>query len=180
MSGGYRLDGTTLTVARLVSTMMACADPALMALDREVGGRLEAPLQATVATGATPTLTLATAAGEQLVFEGVLTPQARHGGPGERLFLEVAAATRRCPDPLIADRQCLQVRELHYDERGLRVGEPGEFQHFYGHIDGYDHVPGVRNVLRVDRWTLEDPPADGSRFAYVLDMVVESANESAP
>ena len=31
-------------------------------------------------------------------------------------------------------------------------------------------------ALRVDRYTMENPPADGSRYAYVLDMVVESDN----
>ena len=73
--------------------------------------------------------------------------------------------------------QCLQVREIQYDDKGLKIGAPGEFQHFYDSIEGYQHEPGIRNVLRVDRYTVENPPADASNRAYVLDMVVESANE---
>jgi len=42
---------------------------------------------------------------------------------------------------------------------------------------GYTHEDGVRNVVRVKRYTIANPPADASSNAYVLDMVVESANE---
>ncbi|HEY0334439.1 MAG TPA: DUF4377 domain-containing protein, partial [Stenotrophomonas sp.] len=42
---------------------------------------------------------------------------------------------------------------------------------------GYTHLQGVRNVLRVKRYTIPHPPADGSATAYVLDLVVESAQE---
>ena len=68
----------------------------------------------------------------------------------------------------------LQVRELQYDDKGLKVGTPGAFEHFYDSIEGYTHEPGIRNVLRVDRYTVKNPPADASSSAYVLDMVVES------
>ena len=59
----------------------------------------------------------------------------------------------------------------------LKVGTPGAFGNFYARIEGYSHEPGIRNVLRVDRYTVKNPPADASSSAYVLDMVVESANE---
>jgi hypothetical protein len=124
----------------------------------------------------TPTLTLANATGDKLVFAGEPTAETRYGGPGERMFLEVAAHAKPCSHPLIPGMQCLQVRELKYDDKGLKVGTPGEFGNFYDSIDGYTHEDGVRNVLRVERYTIENPPADGSRYAYVLDMVVESEN----
>ena len=41
MSGGYKPGNRKVTIDKLASTMMACADPKLMALDREVGKRLE-------------------------------------------------------------------------------------------------------------------------------------------
>ena len=40
--------------------------------------------------------------------------------------------------------------------------------------------PGVRNVLRVQRYTRKDVPADASKYAYVLDMVVESDASATP
>ena len=178
MGGSYTLADGSLTAGRLMSTKMACADAALMALDDEVGKRLEGTLElATTTAGDAPTLTLTTATGDTLAFTGEPTAETRYGGPGERVFLEVAADTKPCNHPLIPDMQCLQVREIQYDDKGLKIGAPGEFQHFYDSIEGYQHEPGIRNVLRGDRYTVENPPADASNRAYVLDMVVESANE---
>ncbi|MBN9325065.1 MAG: DUF4377 domain-containing protein, partial [Delftia acidovorans] len=41
-------------------------------------------------------------------------------------------------------------------------------------IEGYKHEPGIRNVLRIQRYKRQNVPADASAYAYVLDMVVES------
>lgn len=177
MGGTYTLSGSALTSGRMTSTMMACADPKVMALDDEVGKRLEGTLKMATAAGEVPTLTLTTASGDVLAFTGEPTAETRYGGPGERVFLEVASETKPCSHPLIPDKQCLQVREIRYDDKGLKVGTPGAFEHFYDSIEGYTHEPGIRNVLRVDRYTVKNPPADASNRAYVLDMVVESANE---
>ena len=174
MMGRYATSAGTLTVERLASTMMACVDPRLMALDREAGARLQGPLAMGLVAGDAPRLTLRNAAGDQLTFAGTPTPETRYGGPGERIFLEVAAQTAPCSHPLIPDMQCLQVRELKYDDKGLKVGDPGPFGNFYAPIEGYTHEPGVRNVLRVDRYEIKDPPADAPSQAFVLDMVVES------
>jgi heat shock protein HslJ len=176
MGGGYSLEGESLTVARMASTMMACSDPKLMALDGEIGKRLEGASKLVLMAGDTPTLTISNAAGDKLVFAGEPTAETRYGGPGERVFLEVAAQTKPCSHPLIPDKQCLQVREIRYDDKGLKIGTPGAFENFHDEIEGYTHEDGVRNVLRVDRYAIANPPADGSRYAYVLDMVVESEN----
>ena len=174
MGGSYAVAEGTLTVGRLASTMMACADPKLMALDGEAGRRLEGALSMALAAGDTPRLTLGNPAGDRLVFAGTPTAETRYGGPGERVFLEVAAQTGPCSHPLIPNMQCLQVRELEYDDQGLKVGTPAPFGNFYATIEGYTHQPGVRNVLRVNRYEIKDPPADAPSQAFVLDMVVES------
>ena len=177
MGGSYALAAGTLTAGRMASTKMACADPKLMALDDEVGKRLEGALSLALAAGDAPSLTLGNAVGDTLVFAGTPTPDTRYGGPGERIFLEIAAQTKPCSHPLMPDMQCLQTREITYDDKGLKVGTPGAFGNFYDAIEGYTHEPGVRNVLRLQRYTRKDVPADASKYAYVLDMVVESANE---
>ena len=177
MGGSYALAAGTLTVGRMASTMMACTDAKLMALDGEVGKRLEGALSLALAAGDAPSLTLGNAVGDTLVFAGTPTPDTRYGGPGERIFLEIAAQTKPCSHPLMPDMQCLQTREITYDDKGLKVGTPGAFGNFYDAIEGYTHEPGVRNVLRLQRYTRKDVPADASKYAYVLDMVVESANE---
>jgi heat shock protein HslJ len=171
MGGAYTVSGDALKFDRMISTMMACTDAKVMALDQEVGKRLEGSVKF---AHAGDTLTLTTAAGDVLTFTGEPTAETRYGGPGETVFLEVAAQTKPCSHPLIPDMKCLQVRELKYDDKGIKTGTDGAFENFYGNIEGYKHEPGIRNVLRVKRYTIKNPPADGSSLAYELDMVVES------
>jgi heat shock protein HslJ len=175
MGGGYTLADGSLTISPMASTMMACTDKNLMALDQAVGSRLEGALKTEL--GDAGQLTLRTANGDVLVFTPEPTAETRYGGEGETVFLEVAAQTKPCPHPMIRDKQCLQTREIRYDANGIKQGEPGEWQNFYDAIEGYTHEDGVRNVVRVKRYKIANPPADASSNAYVLDMVVESANE---
>ena len=182
MGGGYTLEGAELTIGRMASSMMACADPKLMALDHEADARLQGRLQAALgpvdgdpgATGTGPRLQLVNEAGDVLRFGGEPTADTRYGGPGDTVFLEVAARTRPCQPAPAAGRECLQVREVEYDADGVRSGDRGEFRDFRQDIEGYVHEPGVRNVLRARRYRIPDPPADAPSHAYVLDMVVES------
>ncbi len=175
MGGTFALKDGALTLGPMASTEMACSDPAVMALDSEIGKRLQGTLKASL--DADGNLRVLTAGDELLVFAPEPTAETRFGGPGDTVFLEVAAQTQACPHPLIRDKQCLQVRELHYDAAGLRQGDAGNFSNFYDAIEGYTHEAGVRNVLRVKRFKVANPPADASSQAYVLDMVVESAVE---
>jgi hypothetical protein len=69
--------------------------------------------------------------------------------------------------------QCLRVREIHYGDNGVKTST-GEWENFYSEIEGYKHEPGIRNVLRIQRYKRQNVPADASAYAYVLDMVVES------
>lgn len=174
MGSAYSVEGNQLKFERLTSTLMACADSRLMALDEQIGKRLEGASAFALRSGAAPTLTLTGGNGDVLSFKGEPTAETRYGGPGETVFLEVAAQTKPCSHPLIPDMQCLQVREIKYDAQGAKTGTDGAFENFYGNIEGYTHEPGIRNVVRVKRYTIKNPPADGSSLAYVLDMVVES------
>ncbi|MDL2286883.1 DUF4377 domain-containing protein [Desulfococcaceae bacterium OttesenSCG-928-F15] len=93
---------------------------------------------------------------------------------GETIFLEVAAQTRACSHPLNPTKPCLQIREIYYDKSGIKTGNSGDFENLYQPIEGYTHTPGIRNVLRVKRFKVQNPAADASSIAYVLDLVVES------
>ncbi|WP_454832790.1 DUF4377 domain-containing protein [Pseudoxanthomonas wuyuanensis] len=175
MGGGYAVDGAQLKVEPLTSTLMACADNALTTLDQEIGKRLDGTLSFAIQpANGMPQLTLTNSKGDVLTFTGQATAETRYGSAGEQAFLEVAAQTRPCSHPLIPDKQCLQVREIRYDENGVKTATTDEFSHFYEGIEGYTHEPGVRNVLRVKRFKRDPVPADAADTAYVLDMVVES------
>lgn len=170
-SGRYALKDGEITFEQPMQTLIGCMDAR--------GEQEEAAKRALVGTskvelaGDGP-LTLRNARGDVLVFAPEPTAETRYGGEGETVFIEVAAQTKPCPHPLIRDKQCLQTRQLRYDDNGIKQGSDGAFEHFYDDIEGYSHEDGVRNVLRVKRYTIANPPADGSSNAWVLDMVVES------
>jgi heat shock protein HslJ len=175
ISGAYAVRDGRLRVEQLVQTKRACADPRVGALDEAISSRLQGhPGIALRDVDGTPGLELATDAGERLVFLGRPTAEARYGSAGERVFLEVAAHAVSCNDAREHGKRCLQVRELHYDENGLAARAPGEWRVFGQDIEGYAHEDGVRNVLRLKRYAVADPPAGTPAQQYVLDMVVES------
>jgi len=113
------------------------------------------------------------ASGETLLLTGQLTPEARFG-PATTVFLEVGPQRLACDHSPSGDALCLQVREITFDEKGLRVGTPGEFQAFYGTIEGYTHQAGTRNVLRVKRFQPAGAQGDPGAAVFVLDLMVES------
>jgi heat shock protein HslJ len=173
MSSAWRLSPQNeLTFGRMTSTQMAC-EPARMAADAALAKAFAAPLQARVEAGTTPVLHLVSSTQQALRFEGRPTLTSQFGAP-TRVFLEVAAQRVPCTPALQPPTTCLQVREIRFDDKGLRVGEPGAWRPFYGEITGYKHEPGTSNVLRINRFERQKPPADASAYVYQLDMVVES------
>lgn len=171
----YRPEGTQ--VQQPISTMRACAEPGLMELERRVLAQLPQTRQMHYSdsdgSGHNPRLTLEFADGSRWQFAGQATPQTRYGSAPQRVFLEVAAQRKACQHPLIPNASCLQVREIHYADNGVKQST-GAWQPLFENIEGYTHQSGVRNILRLDRYRLKNPPADASSIAYVLDMVVES------
>lgn len=173
--GSYTIVEGHLITTQLLQTMMACADPNLTQRETIIKAVLQGkPMLILTTAGDAPQLTLAADSGQSLTFAGKLTAEAHYGGPGETMFLEVAANTTPCHHPLIPDKPCLLVRERHYDAQGLRRGQSGPWQPLQQDIEGYVHRPDTRNVLRVKRYTLKQPPSDAPSTAYVLDMIVES------
>lgn len=174
MGGTYSLSENQMTFGAMVSTRKMCADSKVAALDHEVSKRLRGANTYSITPAGQPVLTITTPDGDILKFAGVQTPATRYGSEGETIFLEVAPQTTPCTHPLIPNKQCLQIRQVYYDSYGLKTGTPGQWQTFYQDIEGYSFQPGIRNVLRVKRYKITNPPADSADSAYVLDMVVES------
>lgn len=173
LRAGFAIDARgMLEVTGGMSTMMSCPAP-LMKADEALASLMAEPLETRLVRGVQPTLALLTTTGDALVFRGELTPEARFGAP-TRVFLEVAAERVECAQSVLGDDRCLRVRELTFDEQGLRKDTASEWQVMTAPIEGYQHQPGIRNVLRVKRFA----PAPGSDqptgAIYVLDLVVES------
>jgi heat shock protein HslJ len=171
--GAFAIDADgRLDVTGTISTLMACPAP-LMEADAAFSALMAEPLETVLVRGVQPTLVLLTTAGDALVLTGELTPEARFGAP-TTVFLEVAAETVECEESVRGDGLCLQVRERTFDEQGLLVGTPSEWQAFAADIVGYQHQPGIRNVLRVKRFEPAAGPDMPQGPIYVLDLVVES------
>ncbi len=173
MMGTYRINAAEqLSVKGTASTNMACA-PALMQADAALSGVLAKPMQVALDDGPKPRLRLISASNETLTLTGQATPEARYG-PGTLIFLEVSANHVACTDPPPPNTRCLQVRERHFDERGLAVGTPGEWQPLHENIEGFTHKEGERNVLRVKRFNRTPARPGGPSTLDVLDMIIES------
>jgi heat shock protein HslJ len=54
----------------------------------------------------------------------------------------------------------------------VRYSPDEEWQMFYSGIDGFFFVPGFNYELLVNRFPIENPPADGSSIGYTLVEVV--------
>jgi heat shock protein HslJ len=170
MSAAYQVvDAGRLQLVPGPATLMACPPP-LAAADAAIATFLTGTLQAELQGDAgEPSLRLASADGGVLNFTGTPTPETRFGGPGTRAFLEVSPEP--CDAPHDAAAGCLKVRDRHFDEQGLRVGEPGEWRALPGGIEGYAPTPGQQQVVRVQRFE-----TSGAELTvhFVFDMVVES------
>jgi len=82
MHGSYSIAGGKLTFGNLASTLMACNDPALTALDSAAGKTLQGTFTLTLDVhGKQPTLTLSGADGNKLTFAGTPTDTTRDGMP---------------------------------------------------------------------------------------------------
>ena len=173
LGAAYTVEAAHLQIGRVVSSKRLCAQSRRMAQERAASDLLSGRFAVALDSAAPlPTLRLTRTDGTRLEFAGQPTADARFGGPGQTVWLEVAGDTAPCTTA--PTRQCLQVREVKFDDKGLKQGEPGKFENFYGNIEGYTHEDGVRNVVRVKRYEVKNPPADAPSQAYVLDMVVES------
>lgn len=173
LRGSYQINAAgQLNVGPMAATMMAC-EPASMKADTAMAALLAQPLRIDLVEDTQPQLRLVATSNETLLLSGQATPEALYG-PATLIFLEVAAERVACNHPLRPETMCLQVRERVFDKQGLMVGAPGAWRPLYENIEGYQHTPGQRNVLRVKRFQRQAAPADASSTVYVLDLIVES------
>ena len=175
MMGAYTTTGNAFTSGPLASTNMACQTAAMQQDGSLAQFFSEQKVAYQINQQASPTVTFTNAKGEKLVFVGTPTADTRYGSKPETIFLAVSHKTRACSDGVSKGRQCLMVKEVRYGENGVKTHEDKEWSNFYGNIEGFTHRADTDTVLRVKRYTIENPPADASKYAYVLDMMVSQA-----
>lgn len=171
ISAVYQLQGQTLTTEESMSTKMLCED--LNKAENRLNTLMQGSSQLSLTEGENPVLTQVTSNAITLTWEGKLTSQAKYNSKGETVFWAVNAKKVACADD--SSEMCLQVKPITYDDQGIKVSE-GEWSAFTGEIDGYQHDGMHDEVLRLQRYELDsNESTEGEEYAYVLDVVIESA-----
>lgn len=157
IGGPVKIEPTKLVGGQAVSTMMACVNPDLMSLEKNLTEAITKNKSYSIAAGQ---LTITGESGEPYVFRPMEMPSA---GAKTRLIY-VASETKSCTG--VAKMDCLQVRE----------SKDQPWQLHYGPIIGFDFVPGIEYRLRIKEDRVSEGkvgPADLSRVRWFLDMIVE-------
>lgn len=173
LGGTWKVDGQSIEVGDMMSTAMACSDHAMQqeSLAASLFSKRKAPFVLDVTNVEKPSLTIRSADGQSYVFTGKMTPETKYQTTGEIIFLDVSPETKSCTG--VAPQTCLQVREIKYTENGVKSQVDKDWTLFYDHIEGFEHTPDERQVIRVKRYEIKNPAADQSKYAYVHDMTVE-------
>jgi hypothetical protein len=100
-----------------------------------------------------------------------MTPETKYQSEPKTVFLEISPETKSCTG--VAPQTCMQVREVKYDEKGIKTYTDKSWSLYYGQIEGFEHNPKQRVIVRVKRFEIKNPAADQSSLADVLDMVIE-------
>ena len=171
----WKIEKGQIVTADLMSTMMACS-PELMKQEQfssSLFAKRTIPFVLNTQDVNKPTLTLIDATGQKVVFEGKMTPETQYQTQAETIFLEIAPETKKCTG--VVPQTCLQVREIKYAENGVKTQVDKDWTLFYDQIEGYQHNPAERQIIRIKRYEIKNPAADQSKYAYIHDMTVERA-----
>ncbi|WP_130802146.1 META and DUF4377 domain-containing protein [Acinetobacter ihumii] len=171
--GSWKIENNQLVTSSLVSTMKAC-EPTLMKNEQfssSLFSDQKNKFELNTSSVESPSLTITAANGQKYEFKGTMTPETKYQSQGEIIFLEISPETKQCTG--VAPQTCLQVREIKYDDKGIKTQVDKDWTLFYDQIDGYQHRDDQRVIIRVKRYERKNPAADQSKYAYVHDMTVE-------
>lgn len=174
LSGSWKLQNNTLVIGSLASTRMGC-EPKAANQERfatQLFNQAQLPFILNLNNSEMPTLTLTSTTGEKIIFTGKMTPESKYQAQGEIIFLEVSPETKSCTG--IAPQTCLQVREVKYNNKGIKTQVDKDWTLFYSPIEGFQPTANQRQIIRVKRYELKNPAADQSKYAYIYDITIES------
>lgn len=181
ISAAYQLKDSVLMIEDSMSTKMSCG--ALDAAENDLIELMQGDSQLVLTENNqedSPVLTQLTNEATTLVWEGSLTAQAKYNSKGDTIFWAVNA--KKIPCNTNTAEMCLQVKPITYDEQGIKSSE-GKWAPFAGVIEGYQHSSEQNEVLRLQRYQLdnnagasqETSTSGAKSYAYVLDAVIESS-----
>ena len=175
MGASWKVENNQIVTDNLMATQMACETNAMEqeSVAKDLFDHRKAPCVLDLKDPQNPTLTVISATGQKYVFTGKMTPETKYNAQAEIIFLEISPETKSCTG--VAPQTCLQVRELKYNDSGVKTQLDKDWTLFYDQIEGFEHNPAEHQVIRVKRYEIKNPAADQSKYAYVHDMTVERA-----
>ncbi len=165
MGAGYQLNGNKLSLGNIISTQMFCQDmsSAESMLATFMSQKSKLALK-------NATLIQTTADGSTLTWQGTLKNSVKYG-KGQTIFLEVLGKTKPCSSG--ANNQCLQVRDVYYNKKGIQTGK-GKWRLMNKAIKGYKHDANTNQILRLKKYVTDPVNVKGKQVVYVFDMAVET------
>lgn len=173
LMGVWQFDGKQMNTSPLASTLMMCP-PHLMAQEqsaRQFFNQAHLNVSIDMRHPAQPTLILENMTGQKIKFQGTLKPEAQYKSTGEVIFLEISPTKKACSTSN-GSKQCLQVKQIQYNDQGVQTRIDESWQVLPVEIQGYEHDSGLRQVIRVKRFNTK-PQTATPEYAYIYDMTVE-------
>ena len=170
--GTWKVEGNTIVTSPLASTMMACADDLMQQerLSADIFSEKKVPFTLSTQNDQA-ILTITDSKGQKYTFLGKMTAEAKYQSEGKIVFLEISPQTKSCTG--VAPQTCMQVREIKYDDKGIKTQVDKDWSLFYDQIEGFQHRADQRVIVRVKRYERKNPAADQSKYVYIHDMTVE-------
>lgn len=175
MGASWKIENNQIVTDNLMATQMACETNAMEQerVAKDLFDNRKALFVLDLKDSQNPTLTIISATGQKYVFTGKMTPETKYNAQAEIIFLEISPETKACTG--VIAQTCLLVREIKYNDSGIKTQVDKDWTLFYDKIEGFEHNPAERQVIRVKRYEIKNPAADQSKYAYVHDMTVERA-----
>lgn len=175
MGTNWKIENNQILTGELMATKMACAEASMQQekVASDLFSKRTIPFILDLKNPEQPTLRLTSASGQTYLFTGEMTPETKYQTQAETIFLEISPETKSCTG--VAPQTCLQVREIKYAENGVKTQVDKDWTLFYDQIQGFQHSPTEKQIIRVKRYEIKNPAADQSKYAYVHDMTVERA-----
>lgn len=175
MGTSWKAENNQIITGDLMSTQMACDDASMQQekVAADLFSKRSAPFILDLKNPEQPSLSIISASGQKYTFSGKMTAETKYQTQAETVFLEISPETIQCTG--VAPQTCLQVREIKYAENGVKTQVDKDWTLFYDQIEGYQHNPAERQIIRIKRYEIKNPAADQSKYAYIHDMTVERA-----
>lgn len=169
--GTWQLLGQVMTTSALRSTMMMCS-PQLMQQEKQSSDLFnQSQLTLQVSHDAThiPQLHIIDKNGKEYFLKGKIKPEAQYQSEADIIFLDISPVTQTCSTT--PNAQCLQVKELKYNDQGIPSYIDQNWKILPIQIQGYYHDPKIKKTIRVKRFQTNATAAP--QYAYIYDMTVQ-------